>query len=642
MRQADLIHRQAELVAVTIGARVRRLFDALDGLVFVTRQVLSTEPADPAALDAWVRGEGLTALDTGFFASPALVARAGASGPLPGESICVWRSTLRDDLETRRRARALWRVMPHAAKMQQRLKGISWAYFQDARVHHLCVVTPCLVPDSMIPSDFDWHTYHSFTIAEPGVNPARETRWSPPNVDYGGQGLISCVSAPVYEGDEFLGVWTMDVRLADLHADLALETLGRIGERQTNFLVDYDGRLLAHPSLDPEAQGEKGAVYNIRLESLGGDYGTLDLAALIAQGHGQTELVDAAGVRHLLVFRAVPEIRWVVFASFPAADLVEATQAAFQQAFAHLGAGDLTARLDAVGDETMQRLAGSFNEMTATLQESLRRREQAEAERRRLAAEQERMARELEIAASIQLAMLPRAPAHPAFEFAGLMQPADEVGGDFYDVITRGDGLWITVGDVSSHGLGSGLVMMLAQMAFRTVFEAAPGISPDEAVRRVNRLVHANANAALGGSRYITAQLVAWRGGGAFELAGGHLWPLVVDTSSRTVRRVEAPGPWLGIVPELPVVPVTRLELQATEVLCLYSDGIIEARDASGAMYDLERLGERLGALLGDGGDLAACAAAVLADVAAFSAERDDDRTLLLVRPRGGGGSVSP
>jgi serine phosphatase RsbU (regulator of sigma subunit) len=642
MRQADLIHRQAELVAVTIGARVRRLYDALDGLVFVTRQVLTTEPTDPAALDAWVRAEGMSALDSGFFANPDLVARAGAAGPLAGESICVWRSTLQDDVETRRRARALWRVMPHAAAMQQRLKGISWAYFQDARVHHLCVVTPCLVPDAMIPSDFDWHTYHSFTIAEPGVNPAHETRWSPPNVDYAGQGLISCVSAPVYEGDVFLGVWTMDVRLADLHADLALETLGRIGERQTNSLADYDGRLLAHPALDPEAQGEKGAVYNVRLASLGGDYASLDLAALIDRGHGQTEVVDAAGVRHLLAFRAVPEIRWVVFASFPSADLVEATQAAFQQAFAHLGAGDLTARLDAVGDETMQRLAGSFNEMTATLQESLRRREQAEAERRRLAAEQERMARELEIAASIQLAMLPRAPAHPAFEFAGLMQPADEVGGDFYDVIPRGDGLWITVGDVSSHGLGSGLVMMLAQMAFRTVFEAAPGLPADEAVRRVNRLVHANANAALGGSRYITAQLVAWRGGTSFDLAGGHLWPLVIDTVSRTVRRVEAPGPWLGIVPELPVVPITRLELHASEVLCLYSDGIIEARDASGAMYDLERLGERLGALLGDGGDLAACAAAVLADVAAFSAERDDDRTLLLVRPRGGGGSVSP
>lgn len=510
----------------------------------------------------------------------------------------------------------------------------------DARVHHLCVVTPCLVPDAMIPSDFDWHTYHAFTIAEPGVNPARETRWSPPNVDYGGQGLISCVSAPVYEGDAFLGVWTMDVRLADLHADLALETLGRIGERQTNFLVDYDGRLLAHPALDPEAQGEKGAVYNVRLASLGGDYEALDLAGLIARGHGQTEVVDAAGVRHLLAFRAVPEIRWVVFASFPSADLVEATQAAFQQAFAHLGEGDLTARLDAVGDETMQRLAGSFNEMTATLQESLRRREQAEAERRRLAAEQERMARELEIAASIQLAMLPRAPAHPAFEFAGLMQPAEEVGGDVYDVITRGDGLWITVGDVSSHGLGSGLVMMLAQMAFRTVFEAAPGLPADEAVRRVNRLVHANAT--LGGARYITAQLVAWRGGATFDLAGGHLWPLVIDTASRAVRRVEAPGPWLGIVPELPVVPVTRVELHDSEVLCLYSDGIIEARDASGAMFDLERLGARLVALLGDGGDLAACAAGVLADVAAFSAELDDDRTLLLVRPRGGGGSVSP
>ena len=97
------------------------------------------------------------------------------------------------------------------------------------------------------------------------ATPAAYVLWG---AHVGGSGCPACWwRGAVYEGDAFLGVWTMDVRLADLHADLALETLGRIGERQTNFLVDYDGRLLAHPALDPEAQGEKGAVYNVRLAS---------------------------------------------------------------------------------------------------------------------------------------------------------------------------------------------------------------------------------------------------------------------------------------------------------------------------------------------------------------------------------------
>lgn len=275
----------------------------------------------------------------------------------------------------------------------------------------------------------------------------------------------------------------------------------------------------------------------------------------------------------------------------------------------------------------MQQLAGAFNEMTATLSESLLRRERAEAERRR-------MARELEIAATIQLSMLPKRPAHAGFEFAGALRSADEVGGDFYDVMTRGERLWITIGDVSSHGLGAGLVMMLAQMAFRTVFEAAPDLGVDEAVRRVNRIVHANATGGIGGGRYLTGQLLAHRGDGAFDVAGAHLWPLVIDPRGASARRIDAPGPWIGIVPELPTVPVTRVELGPEEVLCLYSDGIIEARGRDGEMYDLDRMSARLTEFLHAGMSLADCAAALHVDVESFAAERDDDRTLLLVRRR--------
>lgn len=59
---------------------------------------------------------------------------------------------------------------------------------------------------------------------------------------------------------------------------------------------------------------------------------------------------------------------------------------------------------------------------------------------------------------------------------------------------------------------------------------------------------------------------------------------------------------------------------------------MIEARNADGEMYDLARLCARLAEGLRGGGDLAACAEAVLADVRAFAPERDDDRTVLLAR----------
>lgn len=325
MRQTDLIQRQVELVAVSIGGRVRRLHDALESLSFMTLQLFDTAHPSTEEVDGWFASEGFAVLPTGFFERDARVERARAEGTLPGESMYAWGAADRDDPGARRRMYLLRRLTPHVASLHARLRGVAWIYFQDARVHHVAMVAPGLAPDAMIPADFDWHTYHSFTIVTPEADPAREVRWSPPNVDYAGQGLISCVSVPLYEGDTHVGVWTMDVRLEALHRDLALDALGAIGERQVNFLADLDGRLLAHPSLGPDAQGEKGSVYNVQLSSLGGDYAKLDLAALAAKGHGIIELRDAKGDAQVVAFRAVPEIRWVVFAAFPAADLVEAT-----------------------------------------------------------------------------------------------------------------------------------------------------------------------------------------------------------------------------------------------------------------------------------------------------------------------------
>jgi len=636
MREIDLIHRQIELVAVSVAGRVQRLYDALHGLSFMTKRLFAVSKPSENDLSAWIEQQGITELETGFFESVRRIDRARAEGPDFEDAVLFWPNFLQNDVEVRRRFYILHGIKPYVAVLHRQIKGIAWIYFQSAYSRHTTWVSPVVVPEGVVPPDFNWHEYHSFTIAEPKINPKREIRWSPPNVDYGGQGLISCVSIPVYADDDtFLGVWTMDVRLAELHADLGLQRVGNVGERQTNFITDYAGKLIAHPALDPAASAEKGSVHEVMLATLGGDFRALDVPALSVQGHGQIEVTDAQGQRLVVAFRTVPDMQWIIYATFPTADMIEATQAAFKRAFDKLGSGDLSFRLDAVGDDIMQQLVASFNEMTHTLQDSLRRREEAEAEKSRLAFEQERLARELEIAATIQLSMLPRVPKHAAFEFAGLMKPADEVGGDFYDVLVREDKLWITVGDVSSHGLGAGLVMMVAQAVFQSVFEANPDAPADEVLQCVNRLLYFNMSKGVGRGHYLTGQAFLHRGGGVFDCVGGHLWPLIINQEKRIGKMVDVPGPWLGIVPHLPRIPVTRITLAPGEILCLYSDGITEARNSAGEFFGVERLQSELVRIVSSQRPLDDCTQQLLDTVSSFAATQDDDRTILLVRYTG-------
>jgi ligand-binding sensor domain-containing protein/serine phosphatase RsbU (regulator of sigma subunit) len=253
------------------------------------------------------------------------------------------------------------------------------------------------------------------------------------------------------------------------------------------------------------------------------------------------------------------------------------------------------------------------------------------------------VARELEIAQSIQVALLPPAPHHRDFEFAGRMLPASEVGGDFYDVLVdrERDLLWLTIGDVSGHGLGAGLVMLMAQCVFSGHFSAAPNATPDVVLGAINRILRQNI-ARLRDDKYLTAELLMYRGEGEFACAGAHVWPIVLRAETRRCEVIETRGPWLGIVDELGDVPVSSLKLQVGDVLCLYSDGIVEARNRAKEMYELERFCHAIEAAAQQNADLDGVADDILRDVARFATGREDDWTLLLVRRRAPSNSLPP
>ena len=243
-----------------------------------------------------------------------------------------------------------------------------------------------------------------------------------------------------------------------------------------------------------------------------------------------------------------------------------------------------------------------------------------------------RMARELEIAADIQRALLPAKPVHEGFEFAGRMVPADEVGGDFFDVQSTSEALWITVGDVSGHGLPAGLVMLMAQAAFAAHFRAVPDAEPNRVYRAVNELLWDNVSRRLRDDKYVTCQLLAHRGKGTFAIVGGHQSLLVYRAATRRAEILQVPGPWLGIMQNLPDFDTHTLDLEPGDVLCLYSDGIIEARNTTNELYDLPRLQDKVSEELRTTTDLEVALKRILDDVLAFCERPQDDASLLLVR----------
>ncbi|MCB1305654.1 MAG: GAF domain-containing protein, partial [Leptospiraceae bacterium] len=81
-------------------------------------------------------------------------------------------------------------------------------------------------------------------------------------------------------------------------------------------------------------------------------------------------------------------------------------------------------------------------------------------------ASRQSMLKEMELARDVQLSILPAVPDDSSYIVSAFMHPAEQVGGDYYDYIQKDGKRWFAIGDVTGHGLNSGLVMLMAQTAF--------------------------------------------------------------------------------------------------------------------------------------------------------------------------------
>jgi serine phosphatase RsbU (regulator of sigma subunit) len=251
---------------------------------------------------------------------------------------------------------------------------------------------------------------------------------------------------------------------------------------------------------------------------------------------------------------------------------------------------------------------------------------------RRERAERGRMRQELDIAARIQTAILPKHPSVPGLELATAMLPATEVGGDYFDVLPCPDGCWIGIGDVAGHGLSAGLVMLMIQSIVAATVYQRPDLGPGQAWKALNDVLSANIRDRMGEEEHATLSLLRYERSGCFTVAGAHEDLIVYRRSTGRCRRIATPGIWVGIGTQIPPEATEEREvrLEPGDVLVLYTDGVIEAADASGERYGTERL-ERL---IEANGHLAATRLRdiVLDDVRRFMHAQHDDLTLLVAR----------
>jgi sigma-B regulation protein RsbU (phosphoserine phosphatase) len=224
----------------------------------------------------------------------------------------------------------------------------------------------------------------------------------------------------------------------------------------------------------------------------------------------------------------------------------------------------------------------------------------------------------------IQASILPqRIPQYAGYDIWGKTVPAEIVSGDFYDFIPVSDNiLGLAVADGSGHGLPAALVVRDIYMGLRMATDRDFKIV--RTIEKLNHIIHRSR---------LTTKFVSLfygeieTGGVLIYVNAGHNYPFLL--SGNKVEYLRSGGPVLGPMPD---ATYTRgfARLQAGDVLCLYSDGIVEAHDPKDREFGLERLI----ALVKKNRDRSSqeIGQEVLTRVAKWGKEDPDDRTIVIIK----------
>jgi sigma-B regulation protein RsbU (phosphoserine phosphatase) len=251
-------------------------------------------------------------------------------------------------------------------------------------------------------------------------------------------------------------------------------------------------------------------------------------------------------------------------------------------------------------------------------------------------AARERIASELRIAHEIQNSMLPRTfppfPDRKEIDIFATMDPAKEVGGDFYDFFfVDKNKLCLIIGDVSGKGVPAALFMAISKTLFKT--EAMRGLSAAEIVNRVNILLCPDNQTCM----FVTVfcLLLNTATGEVEFCSGGHNPPLVCGANG-CFEFIDAPRGFVVGAMENSVCTAKSITLKPGEIFFLYTDGVTEAMNPRNEQFSEGKLKVSLEKVK-DEKDITDIVKGVRGDVLGFAqgAAQSDDITMLVLRYNG-------
>ena len=423
------------------------------------------------------------------------------------------------------------------------------------------------------------------------------------------RGLTITCAAPVYDdNNKFIGAMGMDILISDLYRSIVEIDLGD-DKASYAFLVDNKGNIIDNENASDKTNSlssEKGINAEVVNRILSGqtDVSLTDDRIYYAytpiESNGwkfcvrMPESVILAPVRSvqrniifmmslfLAAFILITMIVTVATRKF-SKDLTNPI-ISLSHDVEEISGGNLDYRAKIYDNDEIGDLAKSFNDMAVSLKDYINNLAY-------ITAEKERISTELNVATQIQADMLPRIfPAFPErkeFDIYASMNPAKEVGGDFYDFFFIDDKhLALVMADVSGKGVPAALFMVISKTLIKT--RALMGGTPSEILYDVNNQLCEGNDAGL----FVTV----WLGildietGKITAANAGHEYPALkrVDNTSFELLK-DKHTPAVATIEEIRFKNY-EIELNPGDVLFIYTDGVAEATNSSEELYGTDRM----------------------------------------------------
>ena len=170
-----------------------------------------------------------------------------------------------------------------------------------------------------------------------------------------------------------------------------------------------------------------------------------------------------------------------------------------------------------------------------------------------------------------------------ALQTYAVSQPAKKLGGDFFYLDEKHDKIIGIVGDVSGHGFGAGLLMVMLKSGLEHQFDHSS--RPEEFISRLNSQLYSHSErsifATLGGV------IVDRLSGKGIVLNAGHMPLLHYQSEPGKLNEIKVPGVAMGMTRQIEP-GIDEVTIEPNDWLILYSDGLVETRDSDGTVRETE------------------------------------------------------